>query len=116
MTDAQEARIMAAISAATQKIMDALAGSRPSAPATPRAASTGGACFPNYGRRKNEPVEGSEIGDLEYYASGCRRSLDNPEKARWHDKERALLAAIEAEIARQGGESPDTGSTDEIPF
>jgi hypothetical protein len=41
--------------------------------------------------------------DLEYYASGCRRTLDDPSKSRWHDKERQLLAAIEAEIARQGG-------------
>jgi hypothetical protein len=41
--------------------------------------------------------------DLEYYANGARRSLADPSKSRWHDKERALLAAIEAEIARQRG-------------
>ena len=41
--------------------------------------------------------------DLEYYAAGCKRTLNDPGKARWHDKERVLLAAIEAEIARQGG-------------
>ena len=41
--------------------------------------------------------------DLDFYANGSRRSLSDPTKARFHDKERVLLAAIEAEIARQGG-------------
>jgi hypothetical protein len=44
--------------------------------------------------------------DLEFYANGCRRTLADPAKARWHEKERQLLAAIEAEIARQRGEAP----------
>ena len=33
--------------------------------------------------------------DLEYYANGARRSLADSSKARFHDKERSLLAAIE---------------------
>jgi hypothetical protein len=41
--------------------------------------------------------------DLEYYANGARRSLADPSKSRWHDRERALLASIEAEIERQRG-------------
>ena len=34
--------------------------------------------------------------------------LSDQAKARWHDKERQLLSAIEAEIARQGGGSSGT--------
>ena len=54
--------------------------------------------------------------DLEYYANGCKRTLNDPGKARWHDKEKVLLAAIEAEIARQGGGGGgDGGGTDGAP-
>jgi hypothetical protein len=63
----------------------------------------GGEVFPPYGRSKGAPVRGATKGDLEYYANGCRRSLDDASKSRWHEKERQLLAAIEAELARQGG-------------
>jgi hypothetical protein len=67
--------------------------------------------FPNYGRSKGGPIRGASLNDLEFYANGARRSLADPSKARWHDKERALLEAIDAEIARQrgggGGEGPD---------
>jgi hypothetical protein len=65
--------------------------------------SDGGFVFPPYGRSKGMPVSGATMQDLEYYAGGCRRTLSDPGKSRWHDKERQLLAAIEAEIARQGG-------------
>lgn len=126
--DAIEER-MITISANTQRILDALAGGRaaPSAPAAPARTGSGPA-LPNYGRRKGEPIEGCPIADLEYYANGARRSLDDPAKARWHDKERALLAAIEAEIARQrgggglvepastGGFGDSTNPDDAIPF
>ncbi|MFL5344248.1 MAG: hypothetical protein ACJ8AT_05615 [Hyalangium sp.] len=72
----------------------------------------GGEVFPNYGRSKGGPIRGATMQDLEYYANGARRSLADPSKSRWHDKERALLAAIEAEIARQrggGGGEEDRG-------
>jgi hypothetical protein len=62
-----------------------------------------GGMFPNYGRSKGGPIRGATMQDLEYYANGARRSLADPSKSRWHDKERSLLAAIEAEIARQRG-------------
>lgn len=90
------------------------------APSAPRAAPAssgggGGMVFPNYGRSKGAPIAGASAGDLEFYAGGCRRTLSDPGKARWHDKERELLAAIEAEMGRQGlggggGESPRSGS------
>ena len=67
--------------------------------AAPRA--TGGPVFPPYGRSKGQPVAGASAGDLEYYAAGCQRTLDDPAKARWHEKERALLDAIKAEQKKQ---------------
>jgi hypothetical protein len=79
----------------------------PRRPAPP-AAGGGGMVFPPYGRSKGAPVAGASLQDLEYYASGCRRTLSDQSKSRWHDKERQLLSAIEAEIARQGGGSSDT--------
>jgi len=95
--------------------------------APPRPASGGavgggdGMVFPNYGRSKNQPIAGATMQDLEYYANGSRRSLSDPSKARWHDKEKVLLAAIEAEIARQGGGSsepdgPPPFGDDDAPF
>ncbi len=62
-----------------------------------------GMVFPNYGRSKGRPIAGATLGDLEFYANGCRRTLNDPAKAQWHAKEKVLLAAIEAEIARQKG-------------
>jgi len=57
--------------------------------------------FPPYGRSKGAPIAGASVQDLEFYISGSRRSLDDPSKSRWHDKERVLLAAMEAELARR---------------
>lgn len=102
-----------------------------------RAASSGGGgggdgmLLPNYGRSKGQPVFGASLQDLEFYANGARRSLSDPSKSRWHDKERQLLASIEAEISRQqgggggsssgGGDGPDDShipppSDDDAPF
>jgi hypothetical protein len=79
------------------------------APSRPREAPSGdrGMVFPPYGRSKGAPIAGASVQDLEYYIAGSRRSLDDPSKSRWHDKERSLLAAMEAELARQrGGSGP----------
>ncbi|HEX5657451.1 MAG TPA: hypothetical protein VFX59_09650 [Polyangiales bacterium] len=90
-----------------------------------------GMTFPPYGRSKGQPIAGATVQDLEFYISGSRRSLDDPSKSRWHDKERVLLAAMEAELARQrsGGEARTESSSgrddyeeappfsdDDIPF
>ncbi|NOJ93381.1 hypothetical protein HMI51_10615 [Corallococcus coralloides] len=89
-----------------------------SAPAYRRPASSGapsgggggdGTLLPNYGRSKGAPVYGASLQDLEFYANGARRSLADPSKSRWHDKERQLLTAIETEIARQRGEGGGGG-------
>lgn len=83
---------------------------RAPAPPAARASATapsrgdaGGMVFPPYGRSKGAPIAGASISDLEFYIQGSRRSLDDPSKSRWHDKERVLLAAMEAELARQKG-------------
>lgn len=92
--------------------------SRPAAaPSRPAGSSdAGGMVFPPYGRSKGMPIAGATLQDLEFYANGCRRTLGDPGKARWHDKERALLAAIEGEIARQqGGGSGDMPDDSHIP-
>lgn len=93
-------------------------------------ASGGGAVFGNYGRNKGGPVVGASIDDLMYYGEGCLKSLDNPEKERFHAKEQALLDAINAELVSRnqaplGEEEDDRGpppddnpgpSDDDIPF
>jgi hypothetical protein len=80
--------------------------------------ATTGLMFPPYGRSKGQPVSGATLGDLQFYADGCKRTLDNPQKAQFHDKERTLLAAIEAEMIRQGAppEGFDDQVADEPPF
>ena len=74
-----------------------------------------GMIFPPYGRSKGMPIAGATMQDLEFYANGSRRSLSDPGKSRWHDKERVLLAAIEAEIARQKGGGGGGGGDDGPP-
>src|SRR5262244_155487 len=72
--------------------------------------------FPPYGRSRGMPIRGASAQDLEFYATGARRTLADPGKARFHDKERALLGAIEAEQARQGGGGPpDEGEPTDSP-
>ena len=72
-------------------------------PAASAPAGGDGMVFPPYGRSRGAPIAGASTQDLEFYISGSRRSLDDPSKARWHEKERVLLAAMEAELARQSG-------------
>lgn len=65
----------------------------------PRAdAPKSGAVLPNFGRQKGEPIAGVETKDLEWYASALRRSIDDPEKARWVESNQAVLDAIETEL------------------
>jgi hypothetical protein len=82
---------------------------RSAAPRSSGGGGGGGMVFPPYGRSKGQPIAGASMGDLEFYANGCKRTLNDPGKSRWHDKERQLLAAIEAEMARQQGGGGDDG-------
>jgi hypothetical protein len=80
----------------------------PARRASAASGAEGGMVFPPYGRSKGMPVVGAAVSDLEFYMGGCQRTLGDPSKARWHEKERVLLAAIEAELARQrSGEAGD---------
>ena len=84
---------------------DAAPARRPASSASGASSSAGGEgmVFPPYGRSRGAPIAGASIQDLEFYINGSRRSLDDPSKSRWHEKERVLLAAMEAELARQKG-------------
>jgi len=89
--------------------------------APPVASSSRVTHFPAYGRAKGAPIAGASEKDLDFYAAGARKSLADPAKAKWHDRERALLEAIEAEQRRQAGgapaESNEPPQTDEdAPF
>jgi len=76
----------------------------------------GGEVFPNYGRSKGMPIRGATRQDLEFYLNGCKRTLNDPGKARFHDKARQLMAAIEGEMQRQGmGGGGDDGGGDGPP-
>jgi hypothetical protein len=89
----------------------ALADAAPARRAASSAASDG-MVFPPYGRSKGAPIAGASVQDLEFYINGSRRSLDDPSKARWHDKERVLLAAMEAELARRTGSNGSRSGND----
>ena len=119
MTEAETAIIaeLKELNAATRKLIEALSGGATTQRTAQAPSGGNGATLPNYGRNKGQPVHGQAIPDLEYYAAGCRRTLDDPGKSRWHDKERDLLRAIEAEIARQsGGAAKADEYPDEPPF
>ena len=70
--------------------------------AFPSSGGSAAGMLPNYGRAKGQPIAGASLGDLEYYAEGCRKSLNDPSKERFHEQERATLAALEAELGKHG--------------
>jgi hypothetical protein len=81
----------------------------------PASSGDRGMVFPPYGRSKGAPIAGASTQDLEFYISGSRRSLDDPSKSRWHDKERVLLAAMEAELERQRGGTSNIDAGSDYP-
>ncbi len=98
------------------------------AAARPAGGGGDGMVFPPYGRSKGMPIRGASMQDLEFYKSGSMRSLADPSKSRFHEKEKVMLAAIDAEIARQGGggggdfgsggggDGPPPHTDDDAPF
>jgi hypothetical protein len=77
-----------------------------------------------FGKSKGQPVAGASVRDLQYYGDAACSSLGNPDKERFHAKERALLAAINAELKKHGepaivppGEAHDDAPQNEdVPF
>lgn len=64
--------------------------------------SNGPTVFPPFGRSKGQAIRGASVNDLRFYERCARENLDNPDKARWHAKEQALLDAVRSELRRQG--------------
>ena len=84
---------------------------KPATTAPARAAAPGEAVIP-FGRSKGHPVAGAKLADLQWVAGAVRTSIEDPAKERWADSNRALLAALEAEIAAQTGAPVNA----DIPF
>lgn len=79
----------------------------------PAAAVPTGVVFP-FGTSKGKPVAGADMRSLEFFRGACLKTLADPDKQRFHEKERGLLAAIEAEMRRQGVD-PQPASSFEPP-
>lgn len=68
-----------------------------SAPSRPAVASSGAAF--RFGRLKGQALRGSDLKDLEWYAGALRKSISDPEKARFLESNEAELAQVDAELA-----------------
>jgi len=83
------------------------AAARVAPPASPPRAPSGGVTtLPNYGKAKGQPIATADSKTLEYYRAGAMRSLEDASKSKWHDRERALLEAIDAELSRRDATVP----------
>ena len=80
----------------------------------PAPTAAGGAVFP-FGTSKGKPVFGATVRSLEFFRGACLKTLADPDKQRFHEKERGLLAAIEAEMRRQGVDPAPVSSFDPPP-
>lgn len=70
------------------------------ASASPMAAG-GGLTIP-FGKNKGTPLAQATDRDLQYVAESCVKTLNDSAKARWHPKERVLLAAINEVLKSKG--------------
>ena len=90
---------------------------RPAQATKPAQRTSSGVVFPNYGTSKGLPVSGASKKDLDYYRNGALRTLNDPAKAKFHEKERVLLDAIERELAmgapQQGDNEPPPPTDDD---
>lgn len=86
--------------------------------AAPKAAAAsgaaGGAVIP-FGRSKGRPVAGAASEDLLWVGERVVQSLGDPAREKFKGENERLLAAINAELARQG-HPPLVPSSDEIAF
>lgn len=79
----------------------------PTQNAAPKASGGGAGTFPPFGQSKGEPIHGASERTLRFYAGAALRSLSDPSKERFHDKERASLAAYVNELERQGKDASE---------
>lgn len=66
-----------------------------SAPASTKGAS--GHVVP-FGRTKGQPIESESVKGLEYLKKYLKESVADPSKAKWAEKNQALLDAVNAEL------------------
>lgn len=59
--------------------------------------------LPKYGRCSGMPIAGATTDDLNYYKNGAIRSLSDPSKEKFHKFDRAMIAAIDAEMKQPSG-------------
>lgn len=53
-----------------------------------------------FGKLKGQPLTGAPERDLNWYAGALRKSIEDPDKARWVDSNRDELAKVEAVMGR----------------
>ena len=56
--------------------------------------------FPGFGSQKGKPIATADAKNLSWYLKCSKENLANPEKERWHDKERSYIQAYEAALLR----------------
>jgi hypothetical protein len=74
------------------------ARAKPAATARPAAPTV----FPNYGPKKGAPIAGADAETINYYRRNSAKNLTDTTKVKWHETEKALIAAYDAELARAG--------------
>jgi hypothetical protein len=101
---------------ATAKPAQRTAASRPTVPPPTPGARNLPTVFPNYGRSKGAPIAGASSQDLTFYRAGAMTTLSDASKARFHERERALLEAIDLETSKQSDGPPPHDDNDGPPF
>ena len=83
--------------------------------AAPRPASSGGGSpVVKFGRDKGRAL--ADVDDLTWYRAAIARSVADPDKAQYHDRNIADLAAIDDEIARRSGGGAPAPAPAALPF
>lgn len=73
----------------------------PPPPPSPTANSDSGPRAPGFGRNAGALLSQLEEGDLAWYESALLRSIEDPSKTKWREKNEGDLANVRAEIARR---------------
>lgn len=92
-----------------QRLLDQRAAKATVPAGRPAGAKSSPATLPLYGKGKGQPITSADEATLRYYIGGCKRSLADPEKSRFHPKERAMLAALESALVKLSPAESDYG-------